>query len=345
MGVAASRPDRAAGAARALGAEGWFDTAEELVTSPDVDVVHICTPNFLHLPLATAALEAGKHVVCEKPLSPDVAGAMDMVRVAEEAGTVATVPFVYRFYATVREAKARLETGDLGDLHLIHGSYLQDWLLSPDDSNWRVDASLGGASRAFADIGSHWCDLVEFVSGHRITHVTAQMHTAYPTRTFTEHQEAFATGGGGEQRAVDTEDAAVVMFRTDGGAVGSVVVSQISSGRKNRLWFEIDGSDAAVAFDQENAETLWWGERDRVSILNRAPEHLSKAAATFATLPGGHPLGYHDCFDLFIAQTYEAIVNGIPEGLPSFADGLRAARVADAVVRSARENKTVEVAT
>ncbi len=343
VGVTASTPERSAAAAAELGAERSFETAEDLVTAEGVDVVHICAPNHLHEPLGLRALEAGKHVICEKPLALHSAGAERLTAAAKSAGKVATVPFVYRYYATVREARARVETGEIGDIRLIHGGYLQDWLLTPEDANWRVHEEYGGASRAFADIGSHWCDLVEFVTGHRINEVTARLVHAIPERFVREHQDAFSQGARGEKKSVSTEDAAIVMFRTDRGAVGSVVVSQISAGRKNRLQFEIDGSQAALGFDQENPESLWIGRRDGVTLLPRAPELLSKAAASYATLPAGHPLGYHDCFDSFIKDTYEAIQNGLPDGLPDFSAGLRTTRITEAVLRSARSEQTVEV--
>ena len=343
VGVTASTPERSAAAAADLGAERFFDHAEDLVVSDDVDVVHICTPNHLHEPLALRALESGKHVVCEKPLAMDSSGAERLTAAAKSAGTVATVPFVYRYYATIREARAKVDTGEIGDIRLIHGGYLQDWLMTPEDANWRVQEEFGGASRAFADIGSHWCDLVEFVTGHRITHVTAELLIAIPERPVREHQEAFSRSAGGEMKSVTTEDAAIVMIRTDHGAIGSVVISQISGGRKNQLRFEIDGSQATLAFDQENPETLWIGQQDGVTLQPRAPELLSKSAAPYATLPGGHPLGYHDCFDFFIKDTYEAIRNGVPDGLPDFAAGLRTTKITDAVIMSGRSGKTVEV--
>ena len=235
VGVAASSPERGLLAAAALGAERSFATAEELVEAPDVDVVHICTPNHLHLPLAEAALAAGKHVVCEKPLAVDDRGAEEMVEAALAAGRMTAVPFVYRYYPTVREARERVRTGVTGRVRLIHGGYLQDWLLRPSDDNWRVDESLGGASRAFADIGSHWCDLAEFVSGHRITRVSARRFVSVPERV--------------------TEDAVILQFETDHGAVGSAVISQISAGRKNQLTLEIDGAEEALAFNQEEPES------------------------------------------------------------------------------------------
>ncbi len=350
VGVAASSPERSAAAAAALGAERAFDTAEELVESDDVDVVHVCTPNYLHVELAQRALEAGKHVVCEKPLALDAGAARRLTEAALEAGGTHAVPFVYRYYPTVREARERVRAGTTGSLRLMHGTYLQDWLLYQDDDNWRVNEEAGGASRAFADIGSHWCDLVEFVSGHRIARLVAQTMTVHPERLSATHRAAFARDGnggeGGMLRPVGTEDVAVVQFETDQGAVGSTVISQVSPGRKNRLWLELDGEQESLVFDQENPETLWCGRREHATVIHRDPLVLSPPAARLAILPGGHPQGYGDCFDAFVADAYSTIRNGeVIDGLPGFADGLRAAEVTDAVLRSAREQDWVEVAT
>jgi predicted dehydrogenase len=345
VGVAASSPARSERAAASLGAERAFGSAEELVTSDGVDVVHICTPNHLHRPLAEAALAAGKHVICEKPLALDVLGAQALVDAAADAGRQAAVPFVYRYYPTVREARERVRTGGTGPVRIIHGNYLQDWLLHPDDDNWRVDEHLGGASRAFADIGSHWCDLAEFVTGHRITRVCARVLTALPERTRSGPHAAFARGnGGGETREVGTEDAAIVQFETDRGAIGATVISQISAGRKNQLFLEIAGAEESLAFNQEEPETLWRGRREAAIIVKRDAEAMSPAAARYAVLPPGHPQGYADCFDAFVAEVYEAIETGTPvDGMPQFTDGLRAARLTEAVLRSAREDRWVDV--
>jgi predicted dehydrogenase len=347
VGVSASTPERARAATPALGAERAFDSSEELVQADGVDVVHICTPNHLHLPLAEAALAAGKHVICEKPLALDAAGAARLVEAAAAAGRHAAVPFVYRYYPTVREARERVRSGQTGALRLVHGTYLQDWLLSSEDHNWRVEPELGGASRAFADIGSHWCDLAEFVSGHRITRLCARTLTAVQERRVGVSRPAFASGdgeAGGELRRMTTEDAAVVQFETDGGALGSVVISQISAGRKNRLWLELDGAEEALAFDQESPEVLWTGRREATTLIRRDPEHLSAPAARLATLPAGHPQGYGDCFDSFVGDFYETVRTGTPpDGLPLFADGLRAASITDAVLTSARAGRWVDV--
>ena len=336
-GVAATTPERAREAAARLNAERAFDSAEELVTADGVDVVHICTPNHLHAPLAAAALAAGKHVICEKPLATSAAEAEPLVAAAQEAGRVATVPFVYRYNPVVFEARARVAAGELGALRLVHGGYLQDWLASEDDDNWRVDPALSGASRAFADIGSHWCDLMEFVSGDRIAAVCAQTATVVPERADRAGAPAFApTQAGGERKAVHTEDLATVMFRTAGGVVGTMLVSQVSPGRKNHLHLEIAGERSSLRFEEERPDTLWLGRRQSTEIVWRDPLTLSPAAARLAVTPVGHPQGYEDCFAAFAADTYAAIAGERPDGLPTFADGTRSARIVDAVVASAR---------
>ncbi|KAF0965294.1 1,5-anhydro-D-fructose reductase [Rhodococcus sp. T7] len=334
IGVGASDTERGARAAAELGAGRVYARPEAVADDPDVDVVHICTPNALHAPYARAALSAGKHVVCEKPLGLDLAEARELYELAAEMGSVATVPFAYRFYPTVREARARVADGRLGDVRLIHGSYLQDWLSAPDAHNWRVDAHSNGRSRAFADIGSHWCDLVEFVTGDRIVSVSAVLSAWHPRANGVEQIDPAAPS---------TEDVAVVMFVTETGATGSVVVSQVSPGRKNRLWFELDGTDASTVFDQENPETLWLGRKDSATVLHRGQDPRSQAAAALDVVPVGHPQGFTDCFALFVAHTYAAIAGNTPDGLPTFADGLRSAHIVDAVLRSASTGGFVKV--
>ncbi|HEX6419173.1 MAG TPA: Gfo/Idh/MocA family oxidoreductase [Acidimicrobiales bacterium] len=350
VGVAASTPESGRRASAELGAERAFDSCDDLVRDGGIDVVHICTPNHLHEPLAAAALASGKHVVCEKPVALDGDGAARVAAAAAAAGRVVAVPFVYRFHPMAREARARVAAGDLGPLRLVHGAYLQDWLLTPDDTNWRVDAALGGASRAFADIGSHWCDLVEFVGGCRISRVLAHTVTTVPARPRGARATFAGTGDGAapadppERRPVTTEDVALVLFETDGGAAGSVVVSQVAAGRKNRLWFSLDGESAAVVFDQEQPETLWVGRREGAEVVSREAGLLAPQAERLAVLPAGHGQGYHDCFDLFVADAYAAMGGGpVPDGLPLVADGVRAARITDAVLASARSHTWTEV--
>ncbi|MDQ1627189.1 MAG: hypothetical protein QOI54_933 [Actinomycetota bacterium] len=331
--VAEATPAGSEAAARRLGASWAAPDAEALITSDDVDVVHICTPNHLHAPLVKLALESGKHVICEKPLAVSVDQAEQLVAAAASAGVISAVPFVYRYYPTVREARSRVARGDAGTLRLLHGSYLQDWLSSASDQNWRVDPTLGGASRAFADIGVHWCDVVEFTTGHRITALTARMLTAVPARQ-----------SGAGMRAVGTEDAATLLFETDGGALGSLVVSQVSPGRKNRLWFSLDGAENSLVFDQELPESLWVGSRDATRLILRGSSAMAPEALRHSVLPAGHPQGYQDCFNGLVSDVYNAVSGEPADGMPTFVDGLRAARLTSAVLASAADQSWVEVA-
>jgi predicted dehydrogenase len=344
VGVSASSPERSSAAAAELGAAQGFATSEELVTSPDVDVVHICTPNHLHVGLAEAALDAGKHVICEKPIATNAAEAERLRRALADSDAVLAVPFVYRYYPMVREARARVAAGELGDIRLLTGAYFQDWLTGAGDDNWRVDADLGGSSRAFADIGCHWCDLVEFVTGHRIARLSARTLTAHRRRPRRPHAAAFdTTASDGELRDVTTEDVATVMFETDRGAAGTVVVSQVSPGFKNGLSFVLHGGEATLAFDQERPDTMRLGRVTASVDLQRDAGDLTPAAQRYATLPAGHPQGYHDCFDAFVGDAYEAIRGGTPDGLPGVADGVRAVTITDAVLESASSERWVEI--
>ena len=314
-GVVGSRPESGERFAATVGARGYADLDAMLA---DVDVVHVCTPNHTHHDLTLRALAAGRAVVCEKPLATGLRAARAMAAAAD--GLVATVPFVYRFHPMVREARARVARGELGTVGTVHGTYLQDWLSRGDDDNWRIDPALGGASRAFGDIGSHWCDLAEFVTGDPIARLSARTRTVRTDRA---------------GAAVATEDAVTVQFVTASGVLGSVVVSQVAAGRKNRLYLEVDGTDSSVGFDQEAPEVLWVGRREGSMQLVRDPEVLAPDAARLSRLPAGHAQGYQDCFDAFAADTYAALGGELREGLPTFADGVRSAAVVDAVLSSA----------
>jgi len=336
-GVAASSPQRARDVAQAWGVPRAYRDIEEVVADPQVQVVHVCTPNHLHRPMAQAALEAGKHVVCEKPLATTLEDARALAALATANALVATVPFVYRYHPVVREARARIAHGELGPLHLIHGSYLQDWLLDPASNNWRVDPALGGASRVFADIGSHWCDLVEWVSGERLAEVCAAFDTVIAERSTDTGQSFTTAAAGGAMQAVTSEDVAAAMFRTGAGTLASLTVSQVSAGRHNRLWFEIDGARASVAFNQEDAERLWIGKPDqREEVFVRGPGAGSAEQRRLSLLPAGHAQGYGHCFEAFVADTYRAIEGERPDGLPTFEDGVRSALIVDRVITSAR---------
>lgn len=342
--IAGSTIEGSESAARQLDIPTVLHSAEELANRPDIDVVHVCTPNNSHAAYALAALKAGKHVVCEKPLSVNVESARTLDELASTSGLVATVPFIYRFYPTVREMRQRI-AGSSEAIRLVHGSYLQDWLSRPTDWTWRVDADIGGPSRAMADIGSHWCDLMEFVTGHRITRLMASMKTAIPQRQSSDGNSFSASSVDGPVDVpVTTEDLVTLMFETNRGAIGALVVSQVSPGRKNRLWIEVDTETAGYTFDQEHPESLSIGGRVLNQELMRSPEALQEEALEYSVLPPGHPQGYLDSFDLFMRDTYRAIsASAIANGLPTFRDGLRSMNIVEAVLRSSEDSEWVDV--
>jgi predicted dehydrogenase len=340
QGVLGSSLQRSRDVAARWGAQRAYASIDELIADPAVEVVHVCVPNALHFAYAEAALRAGKHVICEKPLATSVADAQTLVTLAADRGLVATVPFVYRYHPMVREARAMVNDGQLGPLQLIHGSYLQDWLLDSQASNWRVDAGKGGASRAFADIGSHWCDLVEWIVGERFCSVIASLSTTVnerPGGDAATFSVADAAAPPAALTAVSTEDVAGALLRTTGGTLATMTVSQVSAGRKNRLWFEIDGAKRSLVFDQEAPEQLWIGGQDVVEIKVKDPSRGAPEQRRLATVPAGHGQGYADCFDAFVADTYAAIDGELRDGLPTFADGLRSAQIVDAVLRSSAQ--------
>jgi predicted dehydrogenase len=320
-GIVSSSPKSSRRAADRLGIQTAFPSVDAMLADDSITVVHICTPNTTHAGLAFAAIDAGKHVICEKPLATSVDDAERLAARAAEVGVVASVPFVYRYHPMVREARARVARGDLGTLLTIGGGYLQDWLLSETDDDWRVNAELGGPSRAFADIGSHLCDLVEFVTGDRIAKLAATKRTVFTERA--------------TNRDIATEDAVALVVETASGAIGTLLISQVAPGRKNRLTFELGGTAESIRFNQEQPETLWIGRRRGTELLAREPSQLSADAARLAVLPAGHPLGYQDAFNAFVSDSYAAIAGDSPPGLPSFDDGLRAVHVTEAVLASA----------
>ncbi|MFT4081674.1 MAG: Gfo/Idh/MocA family oxidoreductase [Nocardioides sp.] len=323
--------DSARQVAADVSADLVLDSVAEMLRLDEIDVVHVCTPNALHAEQARLALEHGKHVICEKPLATSVDDARGLCTLARQLGLVTAVPFAYRFYPTVREARARVMSGEAGRVRLLHGSYLQDWLADAGDTNWRVDSAVGGASRAFADIGVHWCDLIEFTTGHRLTRVAAHLYTVPERRTM------------GNGSTGHTEDVATVMFETDQGAVGSVIVSQVSLGRKNRLWFSIDGTDAALSFNQEVPDTLWIGGLDANQEVFRGSAATSAAAHRYDVLPAGHPQGFQNSFEALVGDAYATVLGEHRDGLPTFEDGLRATVITQAVLHSARTESWVKV--
>lgn len=326
VALASSTPESSARAAAQLGYAKALDADGVIATRPDI--VHVCSPNALHATQAGAALAAGVHVICEKPLATSALAARGLADLAEEHERVATVPFVYRYHPMVREARARMRAGEFGTVLTVQGSYLQDWLLSASDTNWRVDSAVGGASRAFADIGSHLVDLLEFITGDRITRLVATTRTVHGRRD----------GG-----PVTTEDCAAVTCEFTSAAIGTLLVSQVAPGRKNALVLEIAAERSSLRFEQESPEQLWIGRRRGSELLDREVQALHPEAARLSRLPAGHAQGYQDAFNAFVADSYALIAGEERDGVPTFADGVRAAVVTDAVLESARTGGWVKV--
>jgi predicted dehydrogenase len=352
VGVVGSTPDRARAKAAQLPLAEPYESFEAMLADDRVDVVHVTTPNHLHYPHAKAALEAGKHVVCEKPLGLDAAESGELFRLAEKNGLVHCTNFNIRFYPQAQQARALIADAALGDVWNVHGAYLQDWLQLPTDWNWRLEPDRGGELRAVADIGSHWLDLAEFVAGVPITEVFADLATMIPVRRRPAWEvETFAAAEGVDHvdAPMATEDVAHVLIRFANGARGSVVVSQVSAGRKNSLRLELDGSAGALAWDSERPEELWLGHRQRANeTLLRDPGLFEPTAAARTGLPAGHAEGFADTFKELYRAVYGAAAAGAmpaePE-FPSFAAGLRENVIGEAVARSAAEGRWEEVPT
>ncbi|WP_300266229.1 Gfo/Idh/MocA family oxidoreductase [Microbacterium sp.] len=326
--LASSRPDRAGEAARELGIAHAADDIDDLLAG-DSDIVHVCTPNATHFSLTKRVIAAGKHVICEKPLATSLEQAQELASAARAADVVAAVPFVYRYHPMVREARARVASGEIGSLLTLDCGYLQDWMLLPGDDDWRATSADGGPSRAFADIGSHLCDLLEFVAAERIVRLTARTRRVYEER-----------GG----HAVSNEDAVAIIVEMASGAIGTLLISQMAAGRKNALTLELHGAEASIRFDQERPEELWIGDRVASRHLFRDPQTASAGVARFSRVPAGHAQGYQDAFNGFVADAYAAIAGEIREGLPTFADGVRAVQLTEAVLLAAREERWIDVA-
>jgi predicted dehydrogenase len=323
--IASSSPGSSVQAAARLNVRDIAPDARTLIEADEVDVIHVCTPNAFHSEQAALALAVGKPVVCEKPLATLVSDAEELVNLSISSGTPTAVPFIYRYYPAVREIRSRIAHGTAGEMHLLHGSYLQDWLALSTATNWRVDEAVGGASRAFADIGVHWCDLMEFVTGHRITSLVSSLSRSHPERGA-------------------TEDAASILFETDRGASGTLIASQISYGRKNRLQFSFDGELESYQWNQEAPGEFTASDSRTDSAVYSGSEDLAQAAAQpLAHLPAGHPQGYQDAFNAFTADAYASFHGQNVDGLPTFVDGLRAAVITDAVLTSAQSGRWVDV--
>jgi predicted dehydrogenase len=350
VGLLGSTPERAQPLADRLGIGRVYRDLDELLSDETVQVVHVASPNLAHFEQARRLLESGRHVVCEKPLATTSAETRVLRDLAlSRPQQVAAVNYNVRFYPLCHEMRARVARGDIGRVLSVTGSYTQDWLLYPHDYNWRVTADGGTNLRAVADIGTHWMDLAQFVTGSKIQAVFADLATFHPTRfrpvgpseTFSGRAESAR-----EPVAITTEDHGAVLLRFDAGARGLFHVSQVTAGRKNRLLLEVAGTEGSLSWDSESPEQLWIGHRDQPNELQvRDPALMAQSAGAISQYPGGHAEGFPDTFK----QLFLAVYHGIGDdghstpGFPTFEDGHREVVLCEAIARSAREEAWVEV--
>jgi predicted dehydrogenase len=351
QGIAGGSLPKARALADAFGVEQAHGDYRVLLQDPSIDAIHICTPNALHFPMASAALSAGKHVLCEKPLAITSAEAAELTRLAATEQLRNCTCHNLRYYPMVQQMRRMVEQGELGDILIAQGSYAQDWLLYETDWNWRVETKSAGPMRALGDIGSHWCDMAEHVTGLRITSLSADLTTFRKMRKRPKISvETFANKDlrvdDYQDMPVDTEDFASVIFHLGDRGRGAFTVSQVSAGCKNRLTIEISGTKASAAWNQERPDELWIGHRDRSNeILLKDPSLLAAGAASYADLPGGHSEGYDETFKQVFRRFYQSIADSnAPIEYPQFADGLRQMRILDAELASHQARGWVDVA-
>jgi predicted dehydrogenase len=349
VAVAGSSEASAQKKAEALGARKAYGSYEALLDDPDVQVVHNATPNYLHYPVNAAAIERGKHVISDKPLAMTAAEAKKLLDAANAKGIVHAVTFNYRGNPLVQQARHAIARGDIGAPHFLVGYYLQDWLIKDTDYSWRLEPDKGGASSALGDIGSHWCDLAQHISGLRITEVLGEITTVVPKRKKPRgSREAFQTGGGDEQVDIvdiKVEDLASVLLRFDNGAKGSFSVGQVCAGHKNDLILEICGPKGSLRWRQEHQNELWFGHRDKANeILQKDPSLIDDEARRYAHLPGGHQEAWADAFANLMRDIYGTIAAGKkvggkdhPPAFATFEDGYRANCIVEAILESAKK--------
>ncbi len=344
-------PERTEKKAAALGIPRAYSDYRKLLEDPEVEAVHNASPNYLHFEIDKAILESGKHCISEKPLTPTTAESRQLVELARgKPDLVNAVCFNYRFYPLSQQAKAIADAGELGEVYAIHGTYLQDWLMFPTGYSWRLDPKVAGPTSAFGDLGSHFCDLVTFITGRTITEVFADFQTTHRVRKRPKASvEAFS---GAAHKPEDMEDVEIevddfsnVLFHLDNGAKGACSISQVSAGRKNWLSYEIDGSKCSIAAQLERPNELWIGRREGPNeTYIKDPGLLKEQAQPYAHYPGGHPEGYPSAFKNLFANVYRRIAGESDGGdYPTFEDGHRIVAVVEAAVTSAREGRWVEV--
>ncbi len=343
VAIAGSSQESAERKAREYKVERSYGDFHALIADPDVQVIHNTTPNYLHLPVNMAALAAGKHVISDKPLAMNPEEGRKMRDAAIAAKVAHVVTFNYRGNPLVQQARGMIASGETQGVTFVHGYYLQDWMTDPNVYSWRSDPAKGGVTSALGDIGSHWCDLAEHVSGLKITSVLADLTTVIPTRYSSgASAEAFSTKSAGERTAVSvqSEDLASVLLRFENGAKGCFSVGQVLPGHKNDLELEVNGRACSLKWRQEEQNELWIGYHNRPNaVMAKDPSLVSPDARRYVHLPGGHQESWADAFFNVIKDAYEWVREGAvpgakPKMLPTFEDGYRSACLVDAMLKS-----------
>jgi predicted dehydrogenase len=327
-----------------------YGSVDAFLADKEIQVVHNCTPNHLHFEISKKILAAGKHIISEKPLAMTTEESKELVKLAKKAKVVNAIDFNYRYYPLVQEARDMVASGKLGEVFHANGSYTQDWLFLQTDWNWRLVPQFSGKSRAVADVGSHWCDCIQFITGRKITKVFADLRTIHKTRMKPKKEVETYSGkmlqpSDYEAVNINTEDYANVLFEFDNGAGGSFTVSQCFAGRKNRLFYELSGSKCSTVWDQERPNEMWIGYREKANeLLMKDPSLLSARARAYAHYPGGHPEAYPDGLKNFLLQVYSFIDGRTKEAdFSTFVDGHNELAICDAVLASAKSKKWEKV--
>lgn len=330
----------------------YYDDYRKLLENKEIDVVHVCSPNFLHYQMAKDALLAGKHVVCEKPLTLTRAEGEDLLALAADKKLVNAVHFNIRYYPLVRHMHTMVAKNDIGSIYAVSGSYLQDWLFLDTDYSWRLESAVSGPTRAIGDIGSHWLDLVEYVTGLEVDEVMADFETFHKTRK--KPLKPVETWSGKilksedyQEVPIDTEDYATVMLRFKNGTKGVFTVNQMAAGHKNRVYYEINGSKCSLIWNSEVPNEMTVGNRDRGNeVILKDPSLIYPEARAIAAYPGGHNEGFADTSKHLFRDVYEYILAGDMQAepkFPTFYAGYREVVLCDAIVESARTGRWVKV--
>jgi predicted dehydrogenase len=335
---------------QAIGVERTTGDYLSLLKDPEIDAVHVLTPNALHYPMCKAALNAGKHVLCEKPFTVTSEEARELVELAARTKLANAINHNLRYYPVVQQIRRMIEAGDLGEILIVQGTYSQDWLLYDTDWNWRVDSKANGALRAMGDIGSHWMDMIQHLTGLKITALCADLATFHKTRK--KPKGPIETFAGKKLQpedyqsvAIDTEDFGAVLVHLGNRARGAFTVSQMSAGRKNMFTFDIYGTKAGVSWNQERPDELWIGQRNAPNqLIIKDPSLLYPKAAAYADLPGGHSEGYDDVHKQVYKHFYARVADpSAPLDYPTFEDGLLGMQLLEKVLESSKKNGWVTV--